>query len=389
MIRKLTASAVWCVLLLSPVLAIYRLTVIDISHTDWDAVIQHGVFTSRFIQFMSVVVILFAWLLTMGSFVQGIRLRRRRWYEADRTSVVSMCGVALAGFLTLGSQNATEAAKSQPSGVELRTIVSPVMAGMAALHAIRKVQSRDEEAGKDDAGVMVFERSEHLPMLAGVAVIVDHARVSSQWEVIVRMFGHPQVEDRNGNVAEFRKRKSLELLTWLSINRDRPLRSTARTAMWESDISDSSFATIVSDMRRGLSDLCPHVSAREWSPPTFTDEIVLSSQIITDVELMSDAFRRFQSDPQCAAELITELSHIRDIPFAATNYQWPDVDGCTTRFIILGVNAAREVAYWAYENKDWTSVTIAVTAGLRLIPGDEELLDLQRLVLQASSRGLH
>jgi hypothetical protein len=86
--------------------------------------------------------------------------------------------------------------------------------------------------------------------------------------------------------------------------------------------------------------------------------------------------------------VVSELSYIRDLPFAGAGYLWPDVDGTTTRFVILGANVAREIAYWSYDNKEWNALTTAVTAGLRLLPGDEELLDLQRLVLQSSHRGL-
>jgi two-component SAPR family response regulator len=209
-----------------------------------------------------------------------------------------------------------------------------------------------------------------------------------EWEVVVRLFGYPRVENRKGNSVDFRKRKALELLTWLSINRDRPLRSAARTAMWESNISDSSFATVVSDMRRCLSELCPHVSPRDWAPPTFTDDIVLSKKIVTDVELLRNAWQRFETDRSTFTEVVAELSRVRDLPFAGANYCWPDIDGSTTRFVMMGANIAREVAYWAYDNKKWDEVTIAATAGLRLLPGDEELLDLQRLVLQTSRSGL-
>ena len=110
--------------------------------------------------------------------------------------------------------------------------------------------------------------------------------------------------------------------------------------------------------------------------------------VVTDVELLVSAWKEFENDRSRFSDVVHELSRIRDIPFAGTNYCWPDIDGSTTRFVMTGANIARESAYWAYDNKEWHCVTIAVTAGLRLIPGDDELLDLQRLVLQASRSGL-
>lgn len=393
--RRLAATGIWTLLFLSPIIAVIRLCTSNVSATDVDALLKHGVFTPALVQLVSIAIIIFAWIVTMVSLLQGIRLRRTKWYDTNNISFLSMCGVALAGFLSIGSQNSVNNAESA-SGIEVRTIAAPALAGIVVARALRKSLTEKDEpavvasAFSSDANVS----STNTVELPGVAVVIDRIPVTRSWEVVVRIFGYPQVEDQYGNVAEFRKRKALELLFWLSINRDRPRRSAARTSMWESDISDSSFATIVSDMRRGLSELCPHVPPRDWAPPTFTDEIVLSQRIVTDVELLSRALDRFTSDPSHrdddrGKELVDELSKIRDMPFAGTGYQWPDIDGSTTRFVILGAHAAREAAYWAYERKDWKSVTTAVTAGLRLVPGDEELLDLQRLVLQSSVRGLH
>jgi hypothetical protein len=389
MTRRFLALAAWLALIASPVVSVIRLSSSKISSSDWQLFVHHGIITSHLVQFVSICVVLIAWGLTIITLIQGIRIRQTKWCATDSSSLLSICGVALAGFLSFGSSGSTSTSENHVSGIEIQTVISPVMAGVAAAHAVRRMQSSPhiEVQQEVQSSTHLLDSSEDTTR-NGVAVVVDRLPADKEWQVVVRLYGYPRVENRDGASIDFRKRKALELLSWLSINRDRPLRSAARTAMWESNISDSSFATVVSDMRRGLSDLCPHISPREWAPPTFTDEIVLSDAITTDVELLRSAWKRFEIDRRELFGLVTELSRIRDVPFAGTNYDWPDVDGSTTRFVILGANIARECAYWSYENKEWDAVTIAVTAGLRLLPGDEELLDLQRLVLQSSQRGL-
>lgn len=385
MTRRLAALAAWCALILSPLVVGSHLASSDVSRDDWRLFVQQGIITAELVQFMSICAVLFAWLLTVITLIQGIRIQRTRWHVTDPSSMLSVCGIALAGFLSLGSANSTGEAEIDVSGLDVHSVISPVMAGMSATHAIRRRQKDSSEGHqKLDTASMIDECAPH----SGVAVVIDRAPRAYEWEVVVRLFGYPKVENSTGGTIDFRKRKALELLTWLSINRDRPLRSAARTAMWESNISDSSFATVVSDMRRCLTELCPHVSPREWAPPTFTDNIILSNKVVTDVDLLRNAWQRFESDRSTFVDVVEELSRVRDLPFAGTHYCWPDVDGSTTRFVMMGSNIAREVAYWAYDNKKWSEVTTAVTAGLRLLPGDEELLDLQRLVLQESRSGL-
>ena len=395
MIRKGLALLTWCVLATSPVLSVAKLLHLSVSHHDWNALINHGVFTAKIIQLFGVIVILFAWFLTVATYIQGVRIRKIAWHQIDKQSLLPVCGVAIASFLSMGPRAVEPGDSDRGAVIDIHSLVAPTIAGVAAVQAAKKSPGRDISSG---VAVMLDRRPDDDVVNQSDNTVIDtwheQATVSEsqsmpQWAVIVRLFGYPQVEDVNGRVGEFRKKKALELLLWLSINRDRPRRSAARTAMWEADISDSSFATIVSDLRRGLSELCPHVPARQWAPPTFNDEIVLSSLVITDVELLSDALHRFQRDSSTGHDLVGELEKIRDLPFAGAGYGWPDVDGSTTRFVILGANAAREAAYWAYENKEWHAVTVAITAGLRLLPGDEELLDLQRLVLQSADRRLH
>lgn len=208
-------------------------------------------------------------------------------------------------------------------------------------------------------------------------------RVVREWQVLVRVFGYPLVTNAHGVVADFRKKRALELLTWLSLNRSRQRRSAARTALWEVDVSDGTFSTVVSEMRRSLADLYPSSDAREWCPATYSDEIPLKTTVVTDADLLDDALQRFRIDDGTVGELVDCLALIRDVPFAGTAYSWADLDGTTTRLVILAIDAATTVARWGIEHDRTDVVTEAVAAGLRVMPGCEELLEMQEQLVRS------
>jgi len=147
--------------------------------------------------------------------------------------------------------------------------------------------------------------------------------------------------------------------------------------MWDLDITDSTFSTIVSDMRRGLAELDQQARRSDWVPTTYSDELPLSIRVITDDVLMAQALESFRKDSSNSFEIVRALSHVRDVPFAGTSYSWADLDGTTTRLVILSITAALEVALWALSAGDMAAFETAVTAGLRVFPGHEELLALQ------------
>jgi two-component SAPR family response regulator len=219
---------------------------------------------------------------------------------------------------------------------------------------------------------------------------VTHDLAVTEWLLVVKLFGYPIVENEAGDVALFRKRRALELLTWLALNRDRSRRSAARTAMWDLDIADSTFSTIVSDMRRGLAEIDQQSPRSDWAPTTYSDEIPLNPRVITDDVLMTDALESFRKDSKNSSEIVRALSHVRDVPFAGTSYSWADLDGTTTRLVILATTAAIEVASWALNVEDSAAFEVAITAGLRVFPGHEELLALQEQAkLRCHNSGFH
>jgi hypothetical protein len=213
---------------------------------------------------------------------------------------------------------------------------------------------------------------------------VSH-QTATQWAVEVKVFGYPMVISSHGEIAEFRKKRALELLTWLALNRDRARRSAARTALWEFDVTDSSFSTVVSDMRRALRDISKGFNSEDWVPTTYSDELPLSSLVVTDADRLQLAYDTFLKSGGCdSSELMILLKGVRDVPFAGTNYVWADLDGSTTRLVISAVNICTEVAELARSQENGELLHSAVSAGLRVLPGCEELLDIQDRYLAKS-----
>lgn len=206
---------------------------------------------------------------------------------------------------------------------------------------------------------------------------------TTSWDAIVRLYGHPSVESPHGNRAVFTKNRSLEVVSWLGMNRDRSRRSAVRTAIWDIEISDSTFSTILSDIRRGLNRLSEGNDAPDWMPPTFTDAIDLGNRLTTDFDLLHGALTVFKRDEVEVDELVRQLSMIRDSPLAGTNYTWADLDGSTTRMVMVAMDAALSVAQWAESNNDTDAFLVAVKAGLRVMPGCDELLQLQNSFLSS------
>jgi two-component SAPR family response regulator len=195
------------------------------------------------------------------------------------------------------------------------------------------------------------------------------------YSIVIELFGYPVAKNFGGEIAVFRKKKALELLVWLSLNRDRARRSNARTAMWESDVTDATFSTILSDMRRSLFELDQTLG--NCAPATYTDVITLSNQIVTDSELLGQAYSQFKNHKGDLENVLVLLSAIRDIPFAGTSYIWADLDGTTTRLIIQVMTICLDVSQLAIEARDSHALNIAITAGLRVFPGHEELSEIQ------------
>ena len=317
------------------------------------------------------------------------------------------------------SQSSSTMVAHQSEGIPASGLLSPSIAAGALAHVLRRRREQIQQMTPPDrlteselqimeqiqrcAQDVKVECAETVDLVSNTDVVqilraVDRELPEqeiqdlavAEWVLVVKLFGYPVVENEAGDVASFRKRRALELLTWLSLNRDRSRRSAARTAMWDLDIADSTFSTIVSDMRRGLAEIDQQSSRSDWVPTTYSDELTLSMRVITDDVLMTQALESFRRNPSNSSDIVKALSCVRDVPFAGTSYSWADLDGTTTRLVILAVTAAMEVASWALITGDTAAFEVALTAGLRVFPGHEELLALQgEAKLRCHNSGFH
>lgn len=210
--------------------------------------------------------------------------------------------------------------------------------------------------------------------------------VEPDWVFLTRVMGHPEVTTRDGRRVNFRKGRSLELTVWLALNRDRMSRSLARTAIWDVDVSDATFATVVSEMRRALSEAEPALPRDEISQATFSDDMHLHVGIVTDVDLLERSSRAFTGDVPTAEALAEALSLVRALPFAGASYEWADLDGTTTRIVICVVDAAVRLGDWALANDRPDLASVALMAGMRVMPGHPDLVRIEREML-AAARG--
>mgnify|MGYP000049762952 CR=1 FL=1 len=317
------------------------------------------------------------------------------------------------------TQHSSSSATHQTEGIPAAGVISPTIAAGALAHILRRRREQIQQMTSPDRltlnELQTMEQiqlsaqngevngAEMIDLMRNSAVVQIFSAVERslpdqstqvtavrEWALVVKLFGYPVVENEAGDIALFRKRRALELLTWLALNRDRSRRSAARTALWDLDIADSTFSTIVSDMRRGLAEIDQQFSRSDWAPTTYSDDLPLSIRVITDDVLMTEALEGFRKDSENSSEIVRALSQVRDVPFAGTSYSWADLDGTTTRLVILAITAALEVALWALATGDMTSFEIAVTAGLRVFPGHEDLLALQdEAKLRCHNSGFH
>ena len=239
-------------------------------------------------------------------------------------------------------------------------------------------------AGAPRAAPVPDPGGQELPVEVGalLAAIEECEPITSvthavDWTILVRLLGEPCVENRAGERAIFAKKRSLELLCWMVLNRDRSTRSAARTAMWDLDVADSTFSTIVSEMRRAVRRLDSQEVPQFLSRPTYSDALPLSASVVTDVDLLDHAVKTAGDNPMAIDAVAQVLSLVRDVPFAGAAYQWADLDGSTTRAII-SVMRAVDIVITVGQQSDRGDLVLAGTrAGLRVMPGDERLLAIQ------------
>jgi nucleoid-associated protein YgaU/two-component SAPR family response regulator len=200
-----------------------------------------------------------------------------------------------------------------------------------------------------------------------------------EWTLLVRLLGPPEVVDRDGRPVRFERSKTLELIAWLALHREHSTRAGARTALWELDVRDATFANVVSEGRRAMARLVAPPDGEEWLGRTLTEVLPLHAAVIADVDLVRARLdhARLQPPELAIRTLRPAVELIRDLPFAGTGYLWPDAEGITSNLVVLATGAATELAGHCLSMGDVDGVFWATGQGLKVLPGHEELIALR------------
>ncbi len=353
-------------------------------------------------------------MVLLSESIRRIRLERRLARGVVAAFPSRRIGAWLTGLLAVNTAglNSVDSQSVQSHGVAADTSLSPIAAGLVLsrilqrrrqqlhdreipdafttpeLEALARIREHAVEGTEisDGDDLCISSPDANVVMSAVDRVIshegiVDFRQPLEPWLIEVRLFGFPMAVSVDGKVVEFRKKRSLELLTWLVLNRDRARRSTARTAMWDFSVSDSSFSTVVSDLRRGLRDAVGS-NEFEFVPTTYTDELPLSNLIVTDADRVMVEHQRFKETQKMSPDLRLLLSGMRDIPLAGTAYSWADLDGTTTRLVMAALKITVEVGQGCLTSGALDDAMLATAAGLRVFPGCDELLEIQERCLR-------
>jgi hypothetical protein len=198
-------------------------------------------------------------------------------------------------------------------------------------------------------------------------------------DIVVGLMGAVTVHSAAGVPGEFERSKTVELIAWLATHRDRATRAAARTALWEMDVRDATFANVVSEARRALGRLVEPPPGEEWLARTLNESLPLHERVVTDADLIEERVEHARLAPPAHAidVLRPAVEMIRGLPFAGTSYLWPDADGITSRLVLLATTATAELAGHALSIGDTELVFWATGQGLQVLPGHEELIGLR------------
>jgi hypothetical protein len=203
--------------------------------------------------------------------------------------------------------------------------------------------------------------------------------VPREHSIVVRLMGGVDVLDLDGIPGKFERSKTVELIAWLATHREKSTRTAARTALWELDVRDATFANVVSEARRALGRLVVPDGDDEWLARTLTEQLPLHSAVVTDSDLVQERLdaARLQAPAHAIETLRPAAEMIRDMPFAGTSYLWPDAEGITSNLVLLATGVATELAGHALSLGDIDLVFWATGRGLTVLPGHEELIGLR------------
>ncbi|MFK8025155.1 MAG: LysM peptidoglycan-binding domain-containing protein [Ilumatobacter sp.] len=195
----------------------------------------------------------------------------------------------------------------------------------------------------------------------------------------VGVLGPVGISAADGTPASVERSKTVELIVWLTTNRDRATRSGARTALWDLDVRDATFANVVSEARRGLARLVEPPTGTEWLARTLNESLPMHERVVTDADLVAQRVEHARIAPPAEAieVLRPAVAMISGMPFAGANYLWPDADGTTSNLVLLATTAACELAGHALSRGDTDLVFWATGQSLKVLPGHEESIALR------------
>ena len=198
-------------------------------------------------------------------------------------------------------------------------------------------------------------------------------------DLLVRLIGPVRIETAAGVAVEFERSKTRELIAWLATHRERSTRTMARTALWEFDVRDATFANVVSEARRALARAVPPPEGEEWVGRTLTEELPLHASVRTDADVIGAALAAARVAPpaEAIAVLRPAVDLLAGMPFEGTSYLWPDPEGITSGLVVLATSAAAELAAQYLAAGDVVGVFAATERGLRVLPGQEALIELR------------
>jgi LysM repeat protein len=225
------------------------------------------------------------------------------------------------------------------------------------------------------------EHAELVPLIPLVAAVDEDPTPFEEQphQVIIRTIGTVDVISATGESAQFERSKALELVAWLGHHREAPTRRRARTALWESDVRDATFANVVSDARRAMARVIAPPEGEEWIGRTMTEQLPLHPLVVTDSDLLRA--RLDYARGLAAVDIIEVLRPgvelITGMPFADTSYLWPDTEGTSSALTLLATSACTVLAQAYLAVADTDGVFWATGQGLKVLSGHEELIGLR------------
>ena len=292
-----------------------------------------------------------------------------------RTSLPGLCspagrGLAVVTDATVGAADRLVAQEDgwllTPLGLVIRPIgLSGADAELVALLVAEAAQT--------------VERA--VPMIRAVSDETSRALpyVEPDWALMVRILGPVDLVDRAGSPVAFERAKAQELVVWLVEHRGSATRRGARAALWDTEVQDATFANVVSDARRNMARLAAPVAGEEWIARSLDEQLAIHDRLVSDADLLVArvGHARGQVPREAVSTLRAGLELVREAPFTASTYLWPDAEGVTSQVMLVITEAATLMAEHCLNAGDLNGVFWATGKGLLAVPGHEELIALR------------